>query len=440
MSIYHKFIIHLTFTALIALSGAGYADMDIYHIDVEQGDATLFVTSLGATLLVDSGKNGHGKRIKSVMTQANINHLDHVITTHYHEDHYGGIDELHDDPDITIGQSYDRGDKEFLPDSKTSQKRFMEYNNGVGQSAIHLQRGMVIQLDQNTTITCIASGGIVLGETQAVHAGHENDMSLAITVNHNGFTHFIGGDIHETTEGKIADKDIVQNIDVYQANHHGSHTSSSLAFMQDLSPDVIIISNGNHGGHMHPRQHTLNTYFSLDSGPVIFQTNKYLKGNLGGNVSDTFIADIDSTDTDGTIKISVNSNQRTYTVSYRDQQRPFTTKTNNSSSTHNVVIESLTPNPVGSDNQNESVTINNKGSSAVDLSGWTLIDISNRIWALSSLGTIQSGDSKTIVRNGMPMSLNNNGDTIRLIDADNNIRDEFQYSSSTEGQAVSNLP
>ena len=66
----------------------------IYHIDVDQGDATLCVSPGGHTLLVDSGKNGHGPRIKAVMEQAGVSSIDHFVATHYHEDHYGGIDEL----------------------------------------------------------------------------------------------------------------------------------------------------------------------------------------------------------------------------------------------------------------------------------------------------------------------------------------------------------
>ena len=60
---------------LLVFSFNTNADLDIYHIDVEQGDSTLFVTSTGATLLVDSGKNGHGGRIKSIMEQARVTHL-----------------------------------------------------------------------------------------------------------------------------------------------------------------------------------------------------------------------------------------------------------------------------------------------------------------------------------------------------------------------------
>lgn len=43
--------------------------------------------------MVDSGKNGHGARIKSVMDMAGVSRIDFFVNTHYHEDHYGGVDE-----------------------------------------------------------------------------------------------------------------------------------------------------------------------------------------------------------------------------------------------------------------------------------------------------------------------------------------------------------
>ncbi len=58
---------------------------------------------------MDSGKNGHGARIKDVMDQAGITRIDHFVCTHYHEDHYGGIDDLVLDQGVTVGQVYDRG-------------------------------------------------------------------------------------------------------------------------------------------------------------------------------------------------------------------------------------------------------------------------------------------------------------------------------------------
>src|SRR5262245_45131712 len=89
----------------------------IYHVDVEQASATLFVAPSGKTLLVDSGKNSHGKRIKTVMDRAGVNQIDFFVDTHYHEDHYGGIDDLVD-LGVPVLEAYDRGGKDILSHDK----------------------------------------------------------------------------------------------------------------------------------------------------------------------------------------------------------------------------------------------------------------------------------------------------------------------------------
>jgi beta-lactamase superfamily II metal-dependent hydrolase len=65
-------------------------------------------------------------------------------------------------------------------------------------------------------------------------------MSVALLINYRGFKAFFGGDIHAHTEGKIAQRDLVLDVDYYKGDHHGSHTSSSLAFMTDLKPSVVV--------------------------------------------------------------------------------------------------------------------------------------------------------------------------------------------------------
>lgn len=223
------------------------------------------------------------------------------------------------------------------------------------------------------------------------------------------------------------------DVDVYQVDHHGSDTSSTLAFMQDLSPSVIIISNGNHGTYKHPRKDTLDRFVGLDPKPTVFQTNKYSKGGDGGNVPDEYIGDLDCDGDEGTILIDVNKADGTYKVSYRDKSHTFQIKDRNGTATYNVVIESLLPDPVEPDREFEEVTLKNKGGSPVPMAGWILRDAGGRVWTLVSLGTIGSGESKAIRRNGMPMSLNNNGDKIFLIDSGNQERDRFFYTDSQRG-------
>ncbi len=66
--------------------------LTIHHVDVEQADATLFIMPNGKTLLVDCGMNHAGKRVKKLLDEAGISKIDVFVLTHYHRDHYSGID------------------------------------------------------------------------------------------------------------------------------------------------------------------------------------------------------------------------------------------------------------------------------------------------------------------------------------------------------------
>ena len=63
-------------------------------------------------------------------------------------------------------------------------------------------------------------------------------------------------------------------------------------------------------------------------------------------------------------------------------------------------------------------------------------DLAGHTWTLDSLGTLQPNQEKTIRRNGQPMSLNNNGDTIDLLDSINKILKTVTYRHIDEDEAV----
>ena len=56
-------------------------------------------------------------------------------------------------------------------------------------------------------------------------------MSVSLLITFGSFRYFIGGDIEAPTEQKIADRDLVKDVDVYIADHHGSDTSSIVPFL-----------------------------------------------------------------------------------------------------------------------------------------------------------------------------------------------------------------
>ena len=126
----------------------------------------------------------------------------------------------------------------------------------------------------------------------------------------------------------------------------------------------MIISNGSHQGFKHPRQVTLNTYHALKpTPPAVFQLNKCLHPSPCGNELNSSIADPESSDDDGTIAVTVDAATNSYTIAFGSTTRPFAIKNPVApvSLSSGVVIKSLLPNPVGSDDQLEEVTIENRG-------------------------------------------------------------------------------
>src|SRR5882762_11091555 len=85
--------------------------LDIYVIDVEGGNATLFVTPAGESVLIDTG-NANGAvrdvgRIMDAVKDAGLTQIDHLILTHYHGDHFGGMELL--SKQIPIKEFIDHG-------------------------------------------------------------------------------------------------------------------------------------------------------------------------------------------------------------------------------------------------------------------------------------------------------------------------------------------
>ena len=92
-------ILFIALVALFAISCAGQQKtLDIYFIDVEGGQATLFVTPQHESLLIDTGWPDHdsrdAKRIVEAAKLAGLTKIDDVIITHYHDDHVGGVPQL----------------------------------------------------------------------------------------------------------------------------------------------------------------------------------------------------------------------------------------------------------------------------------------------------------------------------------------------------------
>src|SRR5881296_364346 len=73
--------------------------LEIYVVDVEGGNSTLFVSPSGESLLIDTGNGGaaasrDADRIMAAVKDSGVKQIDHLITTHWHGDHFGGMEEF----------------------------------------------------------------------------------------------------------------------------------------------------------------------------------------------------------------------------------------------------------------------------------------------------------------------------------------------------------
>src|SRR5690349_14124857 len=101
----------VTICALAAPSAQTAKPLDIYFIDVEGGQATLFVTPSGESMLIDTGYPGSGdrdvNRVLNTIKEAGLSRLDYLLVTHYHNDHAGNAGAIA--AKVPIGTFVDHG-------------------------------------------------------------------------------------------------------------------------------------------------------------------------------------------------------------------------------------------------------------------------------------------------------------------------------------------
>ena len=120
-----KFLL-LCWTCVAALP-AEQNTLDLYWVDVEGGAGTLIVTPAGESIVIDTGMPGgrDANRIIKAAREAGLTRIDHLITTHFHIDHFGGAAEVA--RELPIGTLYDNGIPDNNPDNPNNNTRWNEW-------------------------------------------------------------------------------------------------------------------------------------------------------------------------------------------------------------------------------------------------------------------------------------------------------------------------
>ena len=234
--------------------------LQIYFIDVEGGQATLFVTPAGQSLLIDTGWPDNNfrdaDRIVAAAKDAGISKLDYVLITHYHDDHVGGAPQLAQR--IPVGTFIDHGENR----EPASQKLYDAYkallDSGKYQHII-AKPGDVLPI-QGIRAEVVTSDGSVIqnplpgaGQPNPYCANSpqppadttENPRSLGVLITFGNLRILDLGDLTADKERELmCPINRLGKIDIYIASHHGFNQSGSKVLVHAITPQVAIVDNG----------------------------------------------------------------------------------------------------------------------------------------------------------------------------------------------------
>ena len=240
--------------------------LDIYFIDVEGGGATLFVAPPSGSVLIDTGNGGAAAardvdRIMAAVKAAGLSRIDHLITTHWHGDHYGGMAELA--ARIPIGHFIDHGPsvESSAPVTEFLQKTYPT----LYQKARHtvVKPGDTIPLP-GFEWRVVASHGEAIkspltgaGQANAACGSFksqdpdktDNAQSVGSLVTFGQFRLAHLGDLTWNKEFDLmCPANRLGSVDVFVVSHHGLGVSNSEALVHGLAPRVAIMNNGSRKG------------------------------------------------------------------------------------------------------------------------------------------------------------------------------------------------
>ena len=316
--------------------------LDIYWVDVEGGAATLIVTPAGESILIDSGNPGQRdpQRIVKVATEeAGLRRIDHLITTHYHRDHFGGASTLA--KLLPIGIVHDNGRFKDMPDDPGP-----DYWKFPSVARKVINPGDALELKdaggKRVTLHCLGTrkSFIDADEEDGANAnvcsthrpkdrdGSDNANSVAMLLEYEGFRFLDNGDLTWNQEVKlVCPRDMIGEVDVYQVTHHGLDSSNNPVLLNTVKPTVSVMNNGVTKGCLPEVFANLKACKSIQA---MYQVHKNMRpdGKVN-NAPDEYIANHKKEKCDANfIKLSVAESGEKYTISIPANQhsRTFTTK------------------------------------------------------------------------------------------------------------------
>lgn len=244
-------------------------DASVTFLDVGQGDSSVIILPFGKTVLIDTGGlylsryNISKNKTVPYLNSLGISEIDLLILTHGDYDHIGEainlVNSFKVDKVIFNCGEYNDLEKELI---KVLNKKKIPYYSCIKE--LNINDNKLYFLNNNDY-------------------RNENDNSSVIYTELNKHKFLFMGDASIEIEKDLMEKYNLQNMDVLKVGHHGSKTSSSEEFIDNITPKYSIISVGKNNRYGHPNKEVLNNlqdskvYRTDQDGSIMFKINNKFK-------------------------------------------------------------------------------------------------------------------------------------------------------------------
>ena len=239
-------IVTFSYTA----SPASAAYMQVHFLDVGQGDAILIETYNGVQVLIDGGRDAQVLTELASVIPFGDREIDMLVGTHPDLDHIGGLTDVLERYEVkTILKTENKGE------SDTAQ-RYEQLAQSEGAEIIYARRGQVFALDASTTLR------VLFPETDPAEL-ESNTSSIVLQLTHGSSTFLFTGDSPKSIEEYLVLTEGEHlRSDVLKVGHHGSRTSTSEMFLDEVQPTYAIISAGKDNSYGHPHVEVTDLLFN----------------------------------------------------------------------------------------------------------------------------------------------------------------------------------